>query len=228
MILKMGKLVKLFQEAGLSNASKWDEEKMSEKVGKIGQLIDKDRAEQLSEDNQTLLRKIKKELKQDEPDITITSGKSEPSKEEDAPPKRGPGRPKGSGKKQTDEDEEETPKRKPGRPKKNQDEDEDDKPKKRKGKEINRKKDGVIRHFTQLMEKAGEKDKPISEERIEKSLKDNFPDRDIDSMMVTFRSQVPKRFRDQKGINVVGSREDGWMIKPGKKGTKKTRKDDDE
>jgi hypothetical protein len=312
MKVKMSQLVNLFQAVGYGQAPKWDADTMGEKIGDINELIDKDSAAEIDdEDMKSLLKKIKKAIKEDE-EINLIDDRGgkkakaekeeKPSKkaaadddddddddsdeddddddsdeddddddsdeddddddsdededsedddedsededeEEEKPKKRGPGRPKGSGKKKVvdvdDDDEEEKPKKRgPGRPKgsgkkkkaADDDDDDDEKPaKKKKSKKV-----GVIAYITQLLTKAGENDKPITEKKILDKLEAKFPDNERASMRVTFRSQVPYRFKKVRDLHVHGERKTGMWIDPndptGKKvkKSKKTIRDEDE
>jgi hypothetical protein len=309
MKVKMSQLVNLFQAVGYGQAPKWDADTMGEKIGDINELIDKDSAAEIDdEDMKSLLKKIKKAIKEDE-EINLIDDRGgkkakeeKPSKkkataeddeddedsdddddddadesdedeededadesedededtdddeddddEDDEPVKRKPGRPKGSGKKKKvvedddeddddDDDEEEKPKKRgPGRPKgsgkkkkaADDDDDDDEKPaKKKKSKKV-----GVIAYITQLLTKAGENDKPITENKILDKLEAKFPDNERASMRVTFRSQVPYRFKKVRDLHVHGERKTGMWIDPndptGKKvkKSKKTIRDEDE
>lgn len=201
-------LVALFVSMGYKTATRWKLEQLTTKVNKIHSLADDDAAE-LSQEQEKLLKKLKKAAQAGTEIKVISEEVAEEASEK--PSKKGKtpaAKPKKAAEPEEEEDEDDAES-----PDEEGDEEDEDEERPTKGKKsgtgVKEKKTGrppsgtgVIAEITTMLKKASAK-KPVTKEQIHEHLIEKFPDRSPDSMMSTINIQVPNRLKREKGLNIV-------------------------
>jgi len=193
-------VVKVFEAVGFRMASKWEPEKMQEKLEMINEIVDPD----VQVEDEVIEAALLSIIQAAEAGDTITVVESAPKTAEESKPEAGKKDKKDKKGKKDKKDK----KDKKGK----KDKDDDAKPvagpKKDEPKKI-----GIVASILEFLWEAS-KEEPITKKRITAKLAERFPDRSVESMAKTVAVQVPTRVRKENGWDVrKNDEEEYWVSK---------------